>query len=82
MLKGMIETVDGLRDVCDVRLLSILPVFFLHLLTDRSAMDGTLRMHLTKSRRFYDINFSLSSKGIQQVMKNVALSLPMRVLRR
>ena len=48
----------------------------------RNAMDGTPHTLLNKSRLFYDINFSLFSKGIQQAMKNVVPSLRMKVPQR
>ena len=80
MLKNMIENVDGLRDVCDVRLLLLLLLLSsVSNISHRNAMDGTPHILLNKSRLFYDINFSLFLKGIQQVMKNVVPYLKMRV---
>jgi hypothetical protein len=78
MLKNMIESLDGLRDVCDVRSLLLFSSSTSNI-NYRNAMDGTPHMLLNKSRLFYDINFSLFLKGIQQVMKNVGPSLRMKV---
>ena len=77
MLKNMIEDLDGLRDVCDVRLLLLSSSA--SKMYHRNAMDGTPHILLNKSRLFYDISFSLFLKGIRQVMKNVVPYLKMRV---
>lgn len=83
MLKNMIENLDGLRSVCDVRLLLLLLLLpSAPNINHRNAMDGTPHILLSKSRLFYDINFSLFLKGIQQLMKNVVPSLRMKVPQR
>lgn len=82
MLKNMIENLEGLRDVCDVCLSSYLLLLPISNINHRNAMDGTPHILLSKSKLFYDINFSLFLKGIRQVMKNVVPSLRMRVPQR